>query len=87
METPPSPVLIGLKAQLPQSYGSSFTCSGGGGDSMIPENSEYFGRTIPNDILPFLFSSHHDNLKCSRNFENLSVIKIPSSELSFWHYT
>ena len=64
-----------------------YMLGGGGGDSMIPENSEYFGRTIPNDILPFLFSSHHDNLKCSRNFENLSVIKIPSSELSFWHYT
>ena len=39
------------------------------------DNSEFFGRTIPNAILPFSCSSHHDSLRSSRNFENLSITK------------
>ena len=32
-----------------------------------------FGRTIPRAILPFRCSSHHENLKYSQNFDNLTI--------------
>ena len=44
------------------------------------EFSEIFGRTIPNAIFPFSCSSHHDSLRSSQNFENLSIVKISQ----FW---
>ena len=39
------------------------------------EISEFFDRTVPNAILPFSCSSHHDSLRSSRNFESFSIIK------------
>ena len=42
------------------------------------EFSEFFGRTIPNAILPFSCSSHHDSLtalRSSQTFGSLSIIK------------
>ena len=71
---------LGAKKNPPVPQG---TKSLGHGDNS--EFSEIFGRTIPNAILPFSCSSHHDSLRSSQNFENLSIVKkYPSSELSFF---
>ena len=49
------------------------------------DNSEFFRRTIPSAILPFSYSSHHDRLRSSRNFESYKHHKkFPTSELSFF---
>ena len=51
---------------------SSHQIFGHGDNSEI---SEFFGRTIPNAILPFPCNSRHDSLRSPRNFESLSIIK------------
>ena len=64
---------------MPHSLAFGF---GHGDNSENLEISEFFGRKIPNAVLPFPCSFHHDNLKFSQNFENLSINKkILSSQL------
>ena len=41
---------------------TSLLIFGNGDNSEFSEISEFFGRTIPNAILPFSCSSHHDSL-------------------------
>ena len=57
----------------------------GHGDNL--EFSDFFGRTIPNAILPFSCSCHHDSLRSCRNFESLSIIKSSLPSYGFLYYT
>ena len=49
---------------------TSLLIFGHGDNSEFLEILEFFGRTIPNAILPFLCSSHHDSLRSPRNFKS-----------------
>ena len=54
----------------------TFCFQGHGDNSEFSEILEFFGRAIPNAILPFSCSSRHGRLRSSQSFENLSIVKI-----------
>ena len=54
---------------------TSLLIFGHGDNSEFSEISAFFGRIIPNAILPFSCSSHHDSLRSPRNFESYSIVK------------
>ena len=73
------------KIILSQQNETNLLIFGHGDGSEFSEISEFFGRTIPNAILPFSYSSHHDSLRSPPKLLKLKHYKkFPSSELSFF---